>query len=253
MSLEDLHGAAGADALPAGEETDRRLTVGAPARLLALLGLGLLIVLVAGAVVAGYGTGYSYGSVPGGAAVGPRADLPGDPAALKRMGRKLEAQHRQLVAALQKKEPKGVYVVIDQTQNRIYLKKDEQTVFEAPCSAGSGMILKEGEGGKGRKWVFDTPRGLFHVKSKQENPVWKKPDWAFVEEGKPIPKNDEDRFDYGTLGEYSFQLGDGYMIHGTLYERLIGRSVTHGCIRVGRDDLRILWKEVPVGTPVYIY
>ena len=28
------------------------------------------------------------------------------------------------------------------------------------------------------------------------------------------------------------------MIHGTLYERLLGRAVSHGCIRVGRDDLR---------------
>jgi L,D-transpeptidase YbiS len=114
------------------------------------------------------------------------------------------------------------------------------------------MVLQEG-GGKARRWVFDTPRGQFKVLQKIADPVWKKPDWAFVEEGKPIPKRDEDRMDYGTLGEYSFQLGDGYMIHGTLYERLLGRSVTHGCIRVGRDDLRKVWQLVPVGTPVYIY
>ena len=35
--------------------------------------------------------------------------------------------------------------------------RGDETVLEAPCSAGSGMVLKEGSGG--RVWVFDTPRG----------------------------------------------------------------------------------------------
>jgi lipoprotein-anchoring transpeptidase ErfK/SrfK len=230
------------------------VVVGATSRVLAIVGLSVLVALLVGTAVAAYGTGYAYGPVPREAAALPAIDPPpSDPKTLKRYAGKLAAQHKQLETALQGKVPKGIYVVVDQTQNRIYLKKDEETLLNAPCSAGSGLILKEGDWGKGRKWVFDTPRGLFKVKSRQESPVWKKPDWAFVEEGKPIPKNDDDRMDYGTLGEYSFQLGDGYMIHGTLYERLLGRSVTHGCIRVGRDDLRKLWKSVQVGTPVYIY
>ena len=86
-----------------------------------------------------------------------------------------------------------------------------------------------------------------------EDPAWRKPDWAFVEEGKPVPKNAADRIEYGTLGEYALYLEDGYMIHGTLYERLLGRSVSHGCVRVGRDDLRVFWKGAPIGTPVYIF
>jgi L,D-transpeptidase YbiS len=43
------------------------------------------------------------------------------------------------------------------------------------------------------------------------------------------------------------------MIHGTLYERLLGRPVSHGCIRLGREPLREVWKHAPLGTPVYIY
>jgi L,D-transpeptidase YbiS len=43
------------------------------------------------------------------------------------------------------------------------------------------------------------------------------------------------------------------MIHGTLYERLLGRAVSHGCIRVGRDDLREVWAHANVGTQVFIY
>jgi len=241
-------------------ETLPRATAGASvvvrttSRVLALVGLLVLLALTVGIGAAARGTGYVYGAVPPGTmAVAADEAVPFSVKGQKRYVAKLHSQQKQLQAALQGLAPKGVYVVVDQTQNRIYLKKDQETILNAACSAGSGLILKEGDWGKGRKWVFDTPRGLFKVKSRQENPVWKKPDWAFVEEGKPIPKRDEDRMDYGTLGEYSFQLGDGYMIHGTLYERLLGRSVTHGCIRVGRDDLRKVWQLVPVGTPVYIY
>ncbi|MBZ5639386.1 MAG: L,D-transpeptidase [Acidobacteriia bacterium] len=236
------------------QDAGAAVVVRTTSRMLAIVGLLALVGLIVAAFAAAHGTGYTYGAVPRDAAASPAGEPPpSDSKAQKRLQAKLESQHRQLETALQSKVPKGIYVVVDQTQNRIYLKKDEETLLNAACSAGSGLILKEGDWGKGRKWVFDTPRGLFKVKSRQENPVWKKPDWAFVEEGKPIPKSNDDRMDYGTLGEYSFQLGDGYMIHGTLYERLLGRSVTHGCIRVGRDDLRKLWKAVQVGTPVYIY
>jgi L,D-transpeptidase YbiS len=101
--------------------------------------------------------------------------------------------------------------------------------------------------------VFATPTGRFEILSKTKNPVWKKPDWAFIEEGQPIPKDPSERFAYGELGEYALALGDGYLIHGTLYERLLGRSVTHGCIRLGRDDLRKLYASTRVGTAVYIF
>jgi hypothetical protein len=73
------------------------------------------------------------------------------------------------------------------------------------------------------------------VLSKLANPVWRKPDWAFVEEGEPIPKDPGDRLEYGSLGEYALYFGNGYMIHGTLYERLLGRPVSHGCVRLGRE------------------
>lgn len=147
--------------------------------------------------------------------------------------------------------PRGPYVVVDQTNNRLYLKEGDRVLREAVCSAGSGMVLRDSE--KGRVWIFDTPRGVFRVQKKARNPVWKKPDWAFIEEGKRPPARASDRLEYGTLGEYALYLGDGYMIHGTLYERLLGRSVTHGCIRLGKEDLRAVHDATEVGTEVYIF
>lgn len=213
--------------------------------------------LIAGAAallllaIAWAGTGYRYEpyvETPA-ALSGPR---PPDERAAARLRGRLRDRERQLTARLKATAPRGVFIVIDQTHNRLYLKRDEDTLLEAVCSAGSGMVLKESTGKK-RQWVFDTPRGSFEVLSKTADPVWLKPDWAFVEEGQPIPKNPAERFDYGSLGEYALYFGNGYMIHGTLYERLLGRAVSHGCIRVGRDDLRKVWAAAKLGTRIYIY
>jgi L,D-transpeptidase YbiS len=88
---------------------------------------------------------------------------------------------------------------------------------------------------------------------KAEDPVWTKPDWAFVEEGKAVPDKWSERRDYDTLGDYALYLGDGYMIHGTLYQRYLGRAITHGCIRLGDEDLERVYRSAPVGTPVLIF
>jgi len=201
--------------------------------------------------IAAYGTGFSYRPAREFAMVLPSQPSTNPVELQKDLGR-LRSQQKTLQNALRQKSPRGTYVIIDQTLNRLYLKKDGDTIFEAKCSAGSGMVLQEG-GGKNRRWIFDTPRGQFKVLQRVQNPVWKKPDWAFVEEGKPIPSDPDERFEYGTLGEYALHFGNGYMIHGTLYERLLGRSVTHGCIRLGKEDLRKVWSAVPLGTPIYIY
>lgn len=151
--------------------------------------------------------------------------------------------------SLRRSAPRGRYIVIDRTHNRLYLRDGSRVLLSAVCSSGSGVVFSAGD----RRWVFDTPRGRFRVERMQADPVWKKPDWAFLEEGKPVPADPRERFDYEMLGEYALYFGDGYMIHGTLYERLLGRSVTHGCIRLGRDDLRNLYGAVDEGTPIYIF
>jgi L,D-transpeptidase YbiS len=165
---------------------------------------------------------------------------------------KVDRQNATLKRRLENTKPRGIHIVIDTGENRLYLKRGEKVIREAVVSCGSGGILKE-PGGKERTWVFDTPRGEFRVKSKISNPYWVKPDWAFIEEGKPIPKNVDDRVEAGTLGDYALGFGDGYFIHGTLYTRLLGRNVTHGCVRVGDEDLKAVFSSVRIGTRIYIY
>jgi len=57
----------------------------------------------------------------------------------------------------------------------------------------------------------------------------------------------------GVLGTHRLSLGDGYALHGTNQPETIGRSVSHGCIRLRNEDIAHLYDMVPVGTPVFIY
>ena len=156
----------------------------------------------------------------------------------------------RMLSAAAARRPSGTYIVIDAATNRLLLRRDDEILLDAVCSTGSGQELVDGK----RRWVFNTPRGSFKVLSKVNVPVWIKPDWAFIEEGKrpPGPRAQE-RYEEGVLGEYALTLGDGYMIHGTVYKRLLGKSVTHGCIRLDDDALAQVFAQSVVGTPVYIF
>jgi hypothetical protein len=57
----------------------------------------------------------------------------------------------------------------------------------------------------------------------------------------------------GVLGTHRLVLGDGYALHGTDKPESIGRSVSHGCVRLKNQDIAALFGMVDVGTPVYIY
>ena len=57
----------------------------------------------------------------------------------------------------------------------------------------------------------------------------------------------------GELGAYKLDLGSGYMLHGTPHKDSIGQAATHGCIRLGDADIEYLYRNVAVGTPVYLY
>ena len=219
-------------------------------------------VLVPGAVavvlaLVGAGTGYGYGEFAP-AQIETGVELPENTADLQRFVARQKKKLGQIEKQLAALQPDETFIVVDQTQNRLYLRKGDEVLLEARCSAGSGMVLRENpdfaksKGRSPREWHFDTPRGAYKVKRRVEDPVWTKPDWDRVENAK-IPTGRDDYYDDATLGEYALHLGDGYMIHGTLYERLLGRSVTHGCIRLGRDDLRRVWKETKLGTRVFIY
>lgn len=177
--------------------------------------------------------------------------LPAEPRQVQSLAR-LRAQHATLKQQLASYAPAGPYIVVDTARNRLYVKRRDAVLLDAVVSTGSGTILDHPDEPE-RRWVFDTPRGAFAVQSKLVNPAWVKPDWAFLEEGRAIPASVEERVETGILGEYAFGFGNGYFIHGTLYTRLLGRNVTHGCIRLNDDDLRAVNRLADIGTPLIIF
>jgi|SoiMethySBSTD1v2_1073268.scaffolds.fasta_scaffold06654_9 L,D-transpeptidase ErfK/SrfK len=186
-----------------------------------------------------------------GPAAAPPDASPLDAAAQKEF-KSLQARVEGLERRLAGLQPRAAtFVVIDTGRNRLSLYENGAETLKAVCSTGSGRALVDPE--RKRRWVFDTPRGEFFIRAKHPDPVWIKPDWAFLEVGEAIPRRLAERLAPTELGAYAMDLGDGYLIHGTLYKRALGLSVTHGCVRLGDDDLDHIYHKVRIGTPVYIY
>jgi len=55
------------------------------------------------------------------------------------------------------------------------------------------------------------------------------------------------------LGTHRLNLGDGYALHGTQAVSQLGRSVSHGCVRLANEDIARLYDMANVGDEVVIY
>ncbi|HAZ03439.1 MAG: hypothetical protein A2W90_16440 [Bacteroidetes bacterium GWF2_42_66] len=167
----------------------------------------------------------------------------------------IQARLEEKLAKLQKKSiaytPVEPYFVANMTLNEFWLYKNRELILHGLCSTGSYTQL---EAGNDRKWIFKTPRGVLKILGKKTAPVWKKPDWAFIEEGLPVPSaNHPSRLEEGVLGDYALTMRDSYMIHGTIYKRHLGSPVTHGCVRLNDEDLEKVYKTMNAGSKVYFY
>src|SRR6185436_684689 len=217
-------------------------------------------------------------------------------------------------------------ILVSTAENKVYVRRDRNIIFEAVCSTGKGTTLVD----QGRTMVFDTPIGKFRIVSKEENPVWVPPDWHYVEEARKsglrvVRLNRGDSIDAATgnaaapvresgvwdllggsksapgtvlqvkgdtifaitngvarelppgqmivagktlvipplgvkqrrfdkvLGSFRLNLGDGYALHGTQQTSQLGRSVSHGCVRLGDQDIAALYAIANVGDEVVIY
>jgi L,D-transpeptidase YbiS len=177
--------------------------------------------------------------------------LPADKSYLRTQNA-IEGEVSALRGQVGKRLKGALQVVVDAKANKLYVKKGLKLIWQADVSVGRGGLLVDKK--SGQKWQFVTPRGEFKVIGKGIDPKWRKPDWAFVEAGEPVPPPDDpSRYVEGELGAYVLNLGDGYLIHGTKNEEMLGRPASHGCVRVGAADLERLYKTIPNGTQVYIF
>ena len=130
----------------------------------------------------------------------------------------------------------GTFVSIDRGTFTLRLFKRLRVVRTYQVAVGAGG--------------YDTPRGLHRIVSKQVNPAWSAPNrpWAGALAGKTIPAGDP----RNPLKARFLAIGNGIGIHGTAQEGSIGTRASHGCIRMRVRDVKLLYRRVPVGTPVLI-
>ena len=167
-----------------------------------------------------------------------------------------DAVEREVVADRPLLRHDGPYVVVHLAENRVFVFEGARSLWSAPAGTGTGFRLDTEQ----HQWRFSTPRGLFHIRRMEKDPLWQSPDWHFVEAGVPIPpENDPSRFMPGVMGNTAIYLGDGIAIHGTNQPELLldpdpeARRVSHGCIRLTNEAARTLMYMVDVGTPVLVF
>lgn len=166
---------------------------------------------------------------------------------VRQMGKNLAARR----AKFERLMPRDSYLIVNSSENKIYVKAGNKLIHEGLCSTGSNVLLKASDN---REWMFATPRGMFRVIGKVKSPVWRMPDWAFIEEGRPVPPPESpERYETGVLGDYALAFGNGYLIHGTLYKRMLGMPVTHGCVRLDDPELEVVYKNLQLGSRIFIY
>ncbi|MFO7708081.1 MAG: L,D-transpeptidase family protein [Desulfobacterales bacterium] len=100
-----------------------------------------------------------------------------------------------------------------------------------------------------------TPMGQMHIVRKMFRPTWNVP--ASIAEdhrkkGDPLPATVPPG-PLNPLGEHALYLSkSGYLVHGTNKPASIGLRATNGCIRLYPEDIKRLFENTPVKTPVNI-
>jgi lipoprotein-anchoring transpeptidase ErfK/SrfK len=97
---------------------------------------------------------------------------------------------------------------------------------------------------------LETAAGRYKIVDKQVDPVWHVPlsDWAGDLAGKTIPAGDPQN----PLEARWMAFHDGQGIHGTAELDSLGTAASHGCIRMAVPDVKQLYAQVKVGTPVFM-
>ena len=97
---------------------------------------------------------------------------------------------------------------------------------------------------------LETAAGRYEIQEKIVNPDWHVPnsDWAGDLAGRTIPYGDPQN----PLEARYMGFHDGQGIHGTSDLASLGTAASHGCIRMSVPSVKVLFKQVKVGTPVFM-
>lgn len=123
-------------------------------------------------------------------------------------------------------------VVVSLSDRRTYVYKGEEVIASYPIAIG-----KEG---------WETPTGSFRVTNMQHDPIWRHPIT-----GKIFPSGADSPLGERWIGFWSDGRNEiGF--HGTPDIHLLGAAISHGCLRMRNEDVRLLYEQVEIGTLVSV-
>ncbi len=124
-------------------------------------------------------------------------------------------------------------LVLRLRERRVYLYVGEEIEVSYPVAVG--------------RPGWETPTGTFKVLHKVANPTWENPfNGRIIPPGPRNPLGDR-------LIVFAPMGNQGYAgFHGTTNESLIGQAVSHGCVRMRNRDIRALFEQIDVNTPVIV-
>lgn len=142
-------------------------------------------------------------------------------------------------------EPRGVAsdvvrLVLRLEERRLYVVRDgtEERLASFPVAVG--------------RTGYETPTGRFRVLEKIEDPDFVQFDWenpsTVIGRVAPGPANPLGARWIGFTSAHGWGIG----FHGTPHPELLGRAVSHGCVRMRNADVVELYDRVAIGTPVVV-
>jgi L,D-transpeptidase ErfK/SrfK len=123
-------------------------------------------------------------------------------------------------------------LVLNLKKRRVFVYQGQKIIASYPVAIGR------------RGW--ETPTGQFRVIQMVRDPVWEHP---FT--GQLVPSGRNNPLGARWIGFWTD--GQNFIgFHGTPQENLIGRAVSHGCVRMRDRDIKALFEKVQVGTTVTV-
>jgi lipoprotein-anchoring transpeptidase ErfK/SrfK len=123
-------------------------------------------------------------------------------------------------------------LILKLRERRVYLYQGDRLLESYPVAIG-----KKG---------WETPTGDYQVIRMVQDPAWEHP-WN----GDIVPPGPDNPLGERWIGFWT----DGKNtigFHGTPAENLIGQAVSHGCVRMRNRDIKALFEQVQLGTPVIV-
>ena len=175
--------------------------------------------------------------------------------------------------------PTGSFRIQSKEENPVWVPPDWHFVEEARKKRLEVVRLRDGEAidaETGAPIPSEPSRGIWSLLDGAEKPRGRilklrgrsvvevaadgserpLPAGELIRAGKAIvvpPSGSPQRRFEKVLGHYRLNIGNGYALHGTLATDQLGRSVSHGCVRLSDSDIERLYKMAKVGDQVIIY